>query len=237
MDINKRKKTKTKGISQWLPEFLYWNIRLMSQQWDQTQSSIIEEGVLSWMSVKELKTPDWFKENPLELDKLFKELGGQTYFKDEKFSISQWSDKGLEPVRISVNKRTALYLNIASKQTRRPMSAILIESVIHEMEAVKWVFLSMETAKERCINETKLELTGEMMDSSESVETEDMYDKLWNKLNKKGLIPETKRGLTYNDLLSIKSQNEEVEELSPETIAEASEAISRISALLGEDGR
>jgi len=85
MDMNERKKTKTKGISQWVPEFVYWNVRLMSQQWNQSQSSIIEEGVLSWMDKNRLKTPDWFKENPTELSLLLKELNGQTYFKDEKF--------------------------------------------------------------------------------------------------------------------------------------------------------
>jgi len=208
MDMNERKKTKTKGISQWVPEFVYWNVRLMSQQWNQSQSSIIEEGVLSWMDKNRLKTPDWFKENPTELSLLLKELNGQTYFKDEKFSLKEFN-----PIRISVNKRTALHLNIASKQTRRPMSAILIESVIHEMEAVKWIFLSVETAKE----------------------TDDFYDKLYFKLEKKGLVKEGQK-YNYDDLLSIKSQNKEVEELSPEIESEVSEAITRINALLGKKG-
>ena len=232
MDMNERKKTKTKGISQWVPEFVYWNIRLMSQQWNQSQSSIIEEGVLSWMDKNRLKTPDWFKENPTELSLLLKELNGQTYFKDEKFSLKEFN-----PIRISVNKRTALHLNIASKQTRRPMSAILIESLLHEMEAVKWIFLSVETAKERCLMGEALELTGEMVDSSEGerLKTDDFYDKLYFKLEKKGLVKEGQK-YNYDDLLSIKSQNKEVEELSPEIESEVSEAITRINALLGKKG-
>jgi len=226
MDMNERKKTKTKGISQWVPEFVYWNIRLMSQQWNQSQSSIIEEGVLSWMDKNRLKTPDWFKENPTELSLLLKELNGQTYFKDEKFSLKEFN-----PIRISVNKRTALHLNIASKQTRRPMSAILIESVIHEMEAVKWIFLSVETAKERCLMDEALELTGEMVDSSEGerTKTEDIFDKLLYKLDKKGLIKEGQR-YTYDDLLAIKSESEET--VSPEVESEATEAMDRINQLL-----
>jgi len=221
----KEKKSKSL-LTQWVPSLIYWNLRLLSKNWETSQSDIIQEAVLEWMSKKGLKTQDYFKENKSEFNKLTIKHGGSK-FRDQSL-------KGI-PIRgISVNKITALNLIVASFQTQKPKSGILTQAIIDQLEKIGWTFLTLEEAKIKSLTDDSISLTGEMMDSSESVETDDIYDKLFYKLDKKGLIKENV-SYTYDDLLALKTESDET--VSSEVETEASEAMTRISALLGEDGR
>ena len=214
-------------LTQWIPSIIYWNVRLLSKNWETSQSDIIQEAVLEWMSKKGLKTQDYYKENKPEFNELVIKHGGSK-FRDQSL-------KGI-PIRgISVNKLTSLNLTVASLQTQKPKSGILTQAIIDQLEKIGWTFLTLEEAKIKSLTDDSIKLTGEMMDSSESVETDDIYDKLFYKLDKKELIKEGQR-YTYDDLLSIKAQNEEVEELSPEVESEATEAMDRINKLLNKEG-
>lgn|SRR3990167_7968045 len=214
-------KKSTPGITQWIPEFIYWNLRLISIRWEQPQSTLIEQAVLDWMNEQKLKTQDYFKENPDELKVLISKHE-QHSFRDLKYSLKKFKIR-----RISVPKKVALNLLVSSYQTQRPMSGLLTESLMWYIEKANWIFLSEESAKELVLDEKGIYITGELVDGQEAKESEDIFTKLWNKLEAKGLLQDRKK-YTYDDLLVIQSQSEQEVELSPEAV----ESFNKIKSLL-----
>ena len=208
--------------TQWVPNFLYWNLRLLSKKWEKPQGQVIEEALLEWMNKNKVNTQDYYLENPTELKKLISKYGSSK-FKDSKFSL-----KGMDCRSIYLSKKTGQNLKIASLQTQRPSSGILTHAITEGLEALGWTFLSETTAKKECLSDYETELSGELLDSSESdkYQTDDRYDKLWNELDQKGLIKEN-QSYSYDDLLALKAESQENIQISQEAI----DTIERIKKL------
>lgn len=219
-------KEKSKSHTQWVPSFIYWNLRLLSQRWESPQTQLISEALVSWMSKHGLKTKDYFEENPQEITNLIISNEGQR-FRDKTFSL-----KGLSIRGVSITKGIWLNLQAASLQTKRPMSAILVDALVNELEALGWVFLSETTAKKECLETYSRELTGEYLDSSEPVEEDNKFDKLFLELETQNLL-DSRKSYTYDDLLAIKAEQRE----KIVNVPEADEIIQRIKKELNKEGQ
>ena len=217
----KKSKLLSSSSTQWVPSFIYWNLRLLSKRWNIHQNQIIQESVIAWINKNKFKTQDYFLENKDELIDLTIRYG------ESKFRDKTLADIDLKT--ISVNKLTSLNLKVASLQAQKPMSGILTQAIIDQLESINWIMLSQTTAKEQCLREDAIIITGELVDGQEAEESEDIFTKLWNKLEAKGLLQERKK-YTYDDLLAIQSQSEQEVELSPE----AAESFEKIKSLLGK---
>ena len=139
----KKSKLLSSSSTQWVPSFIYWNLRLLSKRWNIHQNQIIQESVIAWINKNKFKTQDYFLENKDKLIDLTIRYG-ESKFRDKTLA-------GIDLRTISVNKLTSLNLKVASLQAQKPMSGILTQAIIDQLESINWIMLSQTTAKEQCL--------------------------------------------------------------------------------------